>query len=241
MGVSIVAILLSAVTTKLLADMLIQMAAEDGAVIEESALSLGGNGLGMIKSAFGNGMMSIVTAILVTLLVVEDYTGDIIKNIYAKGYSRDKVFFAKYISTLVAVLISLFVNMLVSFLLGIAMFDGVGSMGQNYIASVLAIMFIVIAFHAMYFMIGMLIKKTGGAIALNILAPSIISLLFTLADTFIKKENFSFSDYWLTGLLTSCSATDVGSKPIILSFVISIVLTLALGSITFIVNKKRDN
>lgn len=62
-----------------------------------------------ITSALASGNITLIIGIFTALFVCEDFTDGIIKNIYAKGYSRNKVYFSKLIVVL------FFPSLLVSF------------------------------------------------------------------------------------------------------------------------------
>ena len=72
-----------------------------------SALKESFNGIMMLKNLLANtsnllNNTLVISGITISLIVCEDFTGDTIKNIYSKGYSRTQVYFAKLVSSLIA-------------------------------------------------------------------------------------------------------------------------------------------
>ena len=194
----------------------------------------------LLKSAFNNGYMAMVGGVMTALLVSEDYTNDITKNIYSKGYSREQLYISKYVVCLVAFLLLMIMGMIASFFFGFAL-DGLGKMGSNYFISVLGIFLVGIAYYTIFFGIAILLKKTGGAIAISIIGPTVISLLLTMADTFLNLDDFNMSGYWLDNRVTLLAQDDVEIKVFLITLVISLVLMVAMIIPSFLVNRKRDN
>ena len=229
-------ILITTLTYKAFADLIAQAAEETGT----PAPSTNYTSFVLLKSAFSNGSMAMIGGIMTALLVSEDYTNDLTKNIYSKGYSREQLYLSKYVVCLVAFLIMMFVGMLVAFFFGFAL-DGLGTMGDNYILSVLGIILVGIAYFTIFFGVAILVKKTGGSIAICIIGPTVVSLLLTMVDSFINIENFNFSDYWLDNRVAMLSAADVEPKVFLITLGIAALFIVAMFIPSFLVNRKRDN
>ena len=239
-AVSLFFVLISAITIKSMHDLYYTSVVIEGG--EEPVNSLYGmTGLSMLKSGFSNGALATVGAIMVSLIVVEDYYHDTMKNIYAKGYKKDFVFFSKYIVSLVAFFIGFVLCSLLSLLLGATMFDGIGSAGENYAFSIIGLLFVFLAFHAIFFSVTFLIRKTGGAIALNIVGPSAVTLILTMIDSFIKDNDFTLTDYWISSLSSELSNKDVELSTCFTALIVSTIVIAIFITISFFVNKKRDN
>lgn len=235
-AISLAMVLITTLTYKALGDLLAQTAEETGTPIPVTNYT----SLSLLKSSFSNGNVSLVGGVMIALLICEDYANDLTKNIYSKGFSREKLYFAKYISGLAAFLLLILIAMISSFAFGFAL-DGLGSTGENYVLSIICLLIIGIAYYTIFFGVSMLIKKIGGSIAINIIGPTVLSLLLVMGDTFLKVDNFSFADYWLDNNVSYLSQNDVSNKVIITSLVVSILVIAAMGAASFIVNSKKDN
>ena len=121
-AISVAFILITALTTKALEPELKKL--------DENYQSVY-SGLTMLKDVFSNGQIAILGGIMISILVCEDFTSDTLKNVYARGYTRQHVFYAKVVSTLSAYFIVIFADMLLSVLFGTFMFDGFGTAGSN--------------------------------------------------------------------------------------------------------------
>lgn len=72
-------------------------------------------------------------------------------------------------------------------------------------------------------MLGMICKKSGGAIALAIIILNIIPLISGLADAVINSEKIKIVNYTLTGCLESLSETGVASDIVTRSAICAVV------------------
>ena len=241
MAVSLALILISALTTKFVLNAFTAITVETPEGMENIASALQApTSLAMLKDMAGSSF-TLILAIFLSIFVTEDYVGDTIKNFYAKGYSRDLVFFAKFIAALTGSLILLLANGLFSIFLGKALFGEFGTAGQNYVPSILMIVLLVIAYHSLYFAIDISIRKNGAAIAISILGPIVIGLLLSLGNVLIKSESIDLSEYWLSGRMSILSAADVATKDILLTLLVGGVITLAAGAVGFFLNRKRES
>lgn len=236
-AVSLIMFAISTVTTKVIGELLKEVSEEAGMAAPETTLT----GAVLLKGFFSNGNVSLISGIMVVLLVSEDYTNDLTKNIYSKGYTRDELYIAKYIVNLIAVLILLVVGMSIAFLSGTFILDGVGHMGDNYILSIVCVILVAIAYYSLFFGVSILIKKTGGAVAICIIGPVVLSLILTMIDVFINNEKISLSKYWLDSIVSTLGNMDVEMKTILSAIIVSISVSAVMIASSFFVNRKRDN
>ena len=193
-----------------------------------------------MKGALSGASFTVLGAIYIALFVAEDYSKETIKGVYAKGYSRNSIFWAKYLTSLVMCLIMFAVFMGGAFIINVVFF-GLGTAGENFALSLIATIFIGLAYHALFFALSISVRKTAGCIAIGIITPIVISGAFLILDTVAKDLKPSPSTYWLDSRLTQLSQVDVALDTIggsILTAVIVIVIALA---ISYFVNHKRDS
>ncbi|MGN0612293.1 MAG: ABC transporter permease [Porcipelethomonas sp.] len=183
-------------------------------------------------------MFATIFSIFIAIFVCDDFNSGIIKNIYSRGYSRGKVFVGKYISSLFAMVIMYIVVAAFSFILGSAMW-GVGDMGD--VPSKLIFQLIVlIGYHGLYFAISMMLGKTGGAIAINIVGASLIPMVFKLVDTLLKLKTFKFSDYWLDSFFKAAGDSSSSSGDLAVAVVFTLVYAVIFFIAGYVVNSKKQ-
>ena len=241
-AISLAVLLISAFTTKLMYEALSSIKPEDLEGLEQlGSLQLDKpTSLSLLKG-IGSSSLTLILAIFVAIFVTEEYSGDIIKNVYAKGFSRDVVYFSKYISSLAGCLLIVAADAAFSLLLGKTIFGEFGTPGKNYLSSFLAILFVIVAYDTIYFAISISIRKIGGSIAASILGPILIALLLGLGNQIITSEKVDLSEYWIAGRLTLLSAADVTAKEVWVSFLVGGVVLLAFGVAGFFLNRKRES
>lgn len=235
LAIAMIMILISAATNK----MLLNIASSEefgeafGAVIQAPT------SISMLKST-ASSSLTVILAIFLSIFVTEDYASDTIKNVYAKGFSREEVFFAKYVSTLAATFVFFAVCSLFSFAMGKAIFGEIGKAGENLVPSLFAILLTVFAYATIYFTVAVCIKKTGAAIAISIIGPIVLTLLLSLGNAAINSEKINLTDYWLDGRLSILQQANVAGKELLIGFVVSGVALLAAGAIGFFINRASE-
>ena len=191
----------------------------------------------MLKTA-GSASLTSILALFISIFVSEDYSGDMtIKNIYAKGQTRDTVFFAKFISTIASSFLMILACAVFSFAMGKILFGEWGEMGKNYVGSLFAELLILFAYSTIYFAIAISLKKMGAAIAISIVASSLFGLVLQLADLIIKSENINLADYWLDGRLSILEQPNVTNGDLLAGFLVGAVILLAFGAAGFLINR----
>lgn len=208
-------IILSAFTMNMLMLMEQSMTAE-GMSVEMIADTSIFSGLFMLITSLAGSDFSIVLAVFISLFVCADYTNGTLKNIIARGYGRISVYASKYIVSLIGASILTVVCWLAGFLSGAA-FWGFGSFtadasAMKYVSVLLLQLLGVFAYTSEFFFISALLKKTGGAIAVGIIAPLVITMIIGMADALLKKAAFVVSDYWLDTCFASLSTIGVDAE-----------------------------
>ena len=238
LGITLFLLIINTITAKVMDDIL---AEEMAAAYAEMGMNYESSfsALSLLKGTFNNNT-AIVEGIVVALIVCEDFTGDIIKNIYSKGYTRTQVYFSKMISSFIGFFGIYLIGTIVSFLLGVILSGKLGTVGENFALSIVCIVLIVLAYFSIYYALSIIFKKTAPAIILSILGPTLVYILLVLIDAFIKDGKFSISDYWITGLMTNLALVDVEKNFIIAGFIIPICLIAGFTCLSFFLNERKD-
>ncbi|MBQ9370444.1 MAG: ABC transporter permease [Clostridia bacterium] len=233
--ISLALILITAATSKIMLNAINTEELPEGVTVNMMAPTA----LSMMKG-IGSSNVTTLLAIFVALFATEDYAGDIIKNIYARGYTRTEVYVAKYVVTFVGSIIFIAVTALFSLLIGATFFDGIGTAGKNYVGSLLAIALCLVAYFTIYFAVAVSLQKTGGSIAISIFGPLIVGLLISLLSAMLKLDDVDLADYWLTDRVTILQQADVAGKEIWIGCVIAVVVIAAGITIGYFLHKRRE-
>lgn len=181
--------------------------------------------------------------IFMAVFVCHDFSQQTIKNIYARGYQRTTVYFAKYFISLVATLLIVLLYLAYGFVLSLMLGGEVGSLlGWQWGALALQV-WSIIGFHGLFFGVGMLLTKVGGTVALNLVGISfcfqILNLIFVLLEIDFNILDFSletlFTDI-LNTLIDNRITTELVTRAVILPLSY-VVIFVGAG---WYVNQRRD-
>lgn len=136
-------------------------------------------------------------AIVIGVFVASEYSMGTVKNTIARGFTRTKVFFSKFFSSVIAMMIVVFSYVFGGSMTSVFMFGFTSSTGKKRMLMVLLVYFsLFIAAASMFLMISVIMKKTGQAIAVSIIFPVIVESVIS-ALTIANKSFVPIAKYWL--------------------------------------------
>lgn len=199
--------------------------------------------LDMLETALSGGNITLIIGIFVALFSSEDYTDGTLKNIYAKGYSRQKMYFSKLLAVFFFSFIACIISYAASFAAGMMFFEiGSGFDVHTLIVLIAQTLFVILGYTSLFFTISILFKKTGSSIAGCIVAPIVASLVFNMVDSFLNISNFKLADYWIDGLFNNITQTaaSVTNENIIIALLMAIAYAAAFYVIGTNICKKQQ-
>lgn len=171
----------------------------------------------MIVGSLSSCYFSSFMAAIVAFLVCRDYEQNVMKNIYAKGYTHEQVYSAKF---LFALMVTGAVCLL-TIAVGVAEAVMVFGPSRTDIALIMIAQFTaMLAYTAFDCLICQLVQKTGFSILLLILLPPLGGLLLDQIDYRIPFD-FSFGDLWISQTMAYIHSGTITGKEIALSFATS--------------------
>lgn len=209
-----------------------QMAAQSGASVEASAdlnfdFLNNLSGISMVEMAFTGNTIQLILAVLVSIFVCSEFTGGAIKSIASRGFSRIKIYTAKYIVSILAGEILAIISILVLFLGGTIMW-GVGETGADFgkhLATFLAIEFLLnAAVVGMMVFVAMMVRNMGGTIAINVCVLMFSGMIFSLIDLVLKLEEVKIADYWIYNIIANITSVSMNSDLINRSLIAGIFI-----------------
>lgn len=223
-GISAVIMLLNLLLTK--APM-----GEEDAEVQLSAVSFA-------MSTLSNSSFLMLAGIFTALYVCDDYANNTLKNIYSHGYSRAEVYFSKYVVSLLAELAVAVLLIAVAFLLGQACAN-VKSTGGAFIGNLLCQLFMLAAYHGIYFSLAYVIGKTGGSVAINIVGPSLVLTVLSLITSLLKID-ITLSDYWLDSVFSSLAQGLTDAKTIVKAIVMPLIYGGVFVTAGYLLSRKKE-
>ncbi len=171
--------------------------------------------VGALTSCFFTSFM----AAIVAFAVCRDYERNVMKNIYAKGYTHKQVYLAKFIITMIVTGIICLFTIIVGVIEALMVFGP----GKTDIFLIMLAQFVaMLAYSAFGYMVCQLVKKTGFSIIILLLVPPLGGFLLDQIDMLIPF-NFSFGDLWITQTMSYIHSGTIDGREIAMSFVTSIV------------------
>ena len=192
-----------------------------------------------IVNVVNSNFMFIIIAIFIAIFACSDFTHETMKVILSKGYSRQNIFLSKLICVLSASLIIFIFSIIIAFIIGINTYTHAGiSVNLFKILCVQAI--ITLAYSSLFFMISMILKKSGSSIAINIISTIIVSLLLTVINQLLNIKKFSLDSYWLSSLFSNVSTISVSHELLMRGLICSIIYIICFIIIGFFVFKSNE-
>lgn len=216
----------------------IQIGDEVMSLIDPSDLS----GINALMDTFSYGNILTILPIFIAIFVCSDASQGILKNVYAKGFSRTKVLMSKYIVSLVVEVIFFFAAAVPTFITASILWGNSADVNENLLQSLFGQIIVLLVYHTIYFAISTIVNKTGIAIALNIVGLTLFSLGLTAAEAVSRLVDHyvPLSMYWIETMwesVTTSSYEDFSYVGIIgLSFV---YIAIFLGVSIFFNRKKQ--
>ena len=165
-----------------------------------------------VKGVVGGTFLTLA-AVYITIYACEENTQHTTKNIIAKGYNRLKVYFSKYIPSLIVIICLAIVGVIVGAGIGLAAWGPESFANDDNLAVIIiGQLFCLIVYHALYFAIAYTIGKLAGALVINILLASLLGSVFMIIDMALENQGINISQYWVSGILTNFSGTTDKSK-----------------------------
>ncbi len=176
--------------------------------------------------------LSILTVVFTSIFVCEDHARGTEKTIYSLGFSRNSLFFAKFLASATGAVLLYLAVMLFGFLsclifgsspdnadINAFNINEVLSPSENHNIFLYALQqfFIIMALHAFYYMFAQLVQKTGIAIVLGIFVPGmVLTVVWMICGMFssalheneeavrtLNRIVYVFAQYWLPSTMST--------------------------------------
>ena len=181
--------------------------------------------------------------IFIALFVCQDFAQQTIKNIYARGYRRTTVYFAKYFISLAATLLMAFLYMAFGFVWTLMLGGKVGSLLAWQWGTLALQLWTIIGFHGLFFGICMMLSKTAGTVALNLVGVSfcfeILNLIFVLLKIDFNIKQFSIETLF-TNLLDPLIVNEITSQLVLRGILLPLFYVVFFVGTGWYINQRRD-
>lgn len=190
----------------------------------------------MIVGALTSCYFSSFMAVIVALIMCRDYEQNVMKNIYAKGYTHNQVYLAKFSCVMIVTAVICLLTIIVGVIEAVMVFGP----SKTDIAVIMLAQFVaMLAYSAFGCMVCQALKKTGFSVLLLVLAPPLVGLLLDQIDVLIPFD-FSFGDLWITQTMSYIHGGTIDGKEIALSFITSFAYIIGCYFIGLKLSKSRS-
>lgn len=180
----------------------------------------------VMQQIFGSGFAAIITAVFTSIFVIGEFANGAVKNIVGKGYSRKKIFLAKYIAVSTAVVGMLLFISVVTVLIGFLFMglDGINSaFFGNMVIYVCIEILLGLALNGIIIVINEGIRNAGGGISISICLIVFSTLITAGLDLLFHKAGFQISDYWIEDMMGSLPVSGFESGYVLRTVVIGLI------------------
>ena len=188
-----------------------------------------------VNTLLSDGNIVIFAAVVISVYIGSEYNEGTFKNTLSRGFSRTSVYISKYISSVLAMAITVLSYVFGGGIVAAIKFDLTTDVSdEEMIIMVLAYTVLFIALTAVFMLIATLSKRTGFAIALSIVIPIIVSLIVRILSVGFDWVTNAAS-YWIFDTVTLVS-TLYQNSDIYIPFMVApiyLVLSLAVGMFAF--------
>lgn len=186
-------------------------------------------------------VMGLITAVFTCIFIVGEYGNGTIKNAVGKGFSREKVFFAKYLTTVFAAVVIFVAATAVIVITGLWFWgtDSLDAEGVKQLLQYVGLQILLeIVLVSTVIMIAEFCRNLGAGIAISVGVMMLSNIIFSGIDTLLKLIHLDFkaSDYWIMNLISECPTVGIESgfvKRIVVAFLFWMVVTIAAGMFHF--------
>lgn len=173
------------------------------------------NGMNYMMDAASGSVLTMVLGVFIPLFICEDYTSGTIRNVVTRGYTRLGIFCAKLLVVLAATVLMTVIGMAAAYATG-TVFWGTGdaTFGAEQVKILLCQLAVAAATATLFFAVSIVLQKTGGAIAVCLVLPMVLTIVLNLADTALAEQEIKLSSYWLDRLAGTLAEYTVESDVI---------------------------
>ena len=148
----------------------------------------------VLLSSVAQDAFFIVMSVFLAIWNVKDYSTGSIRNMLARGCTRTNIYFAKYLVSMVMVVMYTVVNTLFSVLFSFIFSKVIGTLTVEILGLYLLDIFMVIAIATTYFSVIMMFQKLAPAIIINLVSGGVFGVILTIIqEVFIKNDKINLN------------------------------------------------
>ena len=191
--------------------------------ISDETIYLQSTGLNLFHSSFSGSLIDILLPILISILVCRDFSSDAVRLIVGRGYSRTKIFFSKWITTLIVILLFALTAWVTIYISLAAMLHFNMQFTPHLFMILLTQLLVAAAISSVAFSVAFIARKTSAAITLGILCPTLGTILTSVIESVLKIENGKISRFWIWSCFAQLTGDTISNDTLYFSMLLSVI------------------
>lgn len=197
------------------------------------------SGRGQMLKALSSDNVTLLLGIFTALFICSDYSMRTAKNIIGRGYTRTGWLTAKLAAVSCGCLLFCAAAMAVSYISGTAFWKS-GEVQSRDFVLLLVQLLVIFGYAALFVFWSVLLRSSGGAIALNLVIPLMLGLILTILDYLIFKDTETLSRYWLADAMSKASNILADGKDLWHAALLGAAYTAVFTGLSYFVVSRRD-
>ncbi len=182
----------------------------------------------------------IFVGIFLAIFTTEDFNTGSIKNIVSRGYSNSKVYFSKYLVSLIAVIAICLTAVIGGIIYGLIFFPEVGSF-KDIGFVIPGLLLCIVTYHALFFLVSFSMRKMAPAIVISIVGPMGLDLVIQLVSIFTEDRfKINIANYWLSGILTNFGSSLGDDTVYVAELIWLVVYLVGFVLVGYLINRNRE-
>ena len=201
------------------------------------------SGFGAMEAALGglSSQLPLILGITLAIYIISDHSQNTIKNVYARGFTRTEVYFAKFIVSL-AVMSAMFVLvMLLSFIGGTLEFEA-GKPDGTFFKLLSSQFLVCAAITSVEFFICIAVKSLPGTIVIIVGGTQFLLNILQLIDLILASKDIDFriSKLYIGSFLNDLSNSAIETPRLIGCIIGAVVYAAVFLSLGWLINRKSE-
>lgn len=192
----------------------------------------------MVGQILASGFIGFILVIFVSNLITREFSFGTIRNSVAKGFSRNKIYLAKFVTVILASLVIVLATILAGGLVA-GLVYGFEIEGSTFFSMIGIEVLLYMALVSIFTMVGMTLRKKFSVMITNISIQTIGSSLLSIVNLLIGSH-IVLTQYWIPSNILEMGEVTVEQGAIMrcaICAIVYIVVSILIGTRVF---KKRD-
>lgn len=205
----------------------------------ESNINVNGK-MSILQTMIPGSGIDLLIAVLVPIMVCNDFANGAIRLILGRGYSRGELCISKYIMAVISTVILSLVCVITGLVtVNISKVSG-EIYNERFVLVLLMEILVMLVITTLVFAFSLMFQKKSIAIVVSIFTPSIIALVIGMVDSLMKDAKNELSDYWVASFLTQLSSA--GTENIMYGRIVmcSFIYTIVFAFLGYYFVRKKD-